>query len=103
MKNNTMKNEHVHCDVEELLRSMGGITQKMLMQRLRELEADGIASRQRRMEGRVKVAEYSLTEWATRVMGIHHRAVRHHDQLVPREAGALEEKDAFLRPLTKPE
>lgn len=129
MTKHTMKNEHVHCDVEELLRiiggrwkvllirelengprrhgellrSMGGITQKMLTQRLRELEADGIASRQYLMEGRVKVAEYSLTEWGTRVMGIvmeiHHWAVRHHEQLGRPEAGAVGQssEEALIR------
>ena len=53
-----------------LRRSLGGITQKMLTQRLRELEADGLIRRRELLEGRVKVMEYSLTAWGRRVMEI---------------------------------
>lgn len=69
----------------ELLRVMKGITQKMLTQRLRELEADGIASRRSFLEGRIKVADYSLTEWGKKVMQImmqiHEWTVHHRAQL----------------------
>lgn len=53
-----------------LLRSLEGITQKMLTQRLRELETDGLLRRRELLEGRVKVMEYSLTPWGRQVMEI---------------------------------
>jgi len=58
------------CRHGQLLRSLRGITQKMLTQRLRELELDGVVRRRAFVEGRVKVAEYSLTRWGRRVMKI---------------------------------
>lgn len=54
----------------QLLRSLGGITQKMLTQRLRELEAADLLRRRDFLEGRVKVVEYSLTDWGRQVMQI---------------------------------
>lgn len=91
-----MTNPELHCEVEcllklisgrwkvvllrelsagpmrhgQLLRALSGITQKMLTQRLRELETDGLVSRADLMEGRVKLVEYSLSEWGRSVMEI---------------------------------
>ncbi|MES2738582.1 MAG: helix-turn-helix domain-containing protein [Verrucomicrobiota bacterium] len=66
----------------QLMRSLTGITQKMLTQRLRELEIDGLIQRRDFQEGRVKLVEYSLTDWGRTVMGIvmdiHHWTVTHH-------------------------
>jgi DNA-binding HxlR family transcriptional regulator len=53
-----------------LLRALSGITQKILTQRLRELESQGLLQRRAFLEGRVKVVEYSLTEWGIEVMQI---------------------------------
>lgn len=54
----------------QLLRALSGITQKMLTQRLRELETDGLLSRTDLMEGRVKLVEYALSDWGQQVMQI---------------------------------
>lgn len=115
-KSKIMNPKKAHCDVEELLRMIGGrwkvvlirelepaprrhgqllrsltgITQKMLTQRLRELEADGIIQRRDFLEGRVKLVEYSLTEWGRTVMGIvmeiHHWTVSNRHHFAAREA-----------------
>ncbi len=53
-----------------LLRDLKGISQKMLTQRLRELEAAGIVGRNVFAEGRVNVVEYSLSDWGHEVMRI---------------------------------
>ncbi|ONF71635.1 winged helix-turn-helix transcriptional regulator [Amycolatopsis keratiniphila] len=45
----------------ELRRRMPGVSEKMLTQHLRELEADGLVLRERR-EGRVPHVEYRLSE-----------------------------------------
>ncbi|MEN3939965.1 helix-turn-helix domain-containing protein [Prosthecobacter sp. SYSU 5D2] len=111
-----MKETRIQCDVEELLRLIGGrwkvvlirelengprrhgqllrsltgITQKMLTQRLRELETDGLIQRRDFLEGRVKLVEYSLTEWGCNVMEIimhiHHWAAANHDSLSGKQA-----------------
>ena len=109
-----MKEPRVQCHVEELLRMIGGrwkvvllreldagpqrhgqllrgltgITQKMLTQRLREMEADGLIQRRDFQEGRVKLVEYSLTDWGRTVMvivmDIHHWTVNHQEHFPAR-------------------
>jgi DNA-binding HxlR family transcriptional regulator len=58
------------CRHGRLLRAIPGITQKMLTQRLRELEGKGLLDRRGFLEGRVKVVEYSLTPWGKKVMAM---------------------------------
>ena len=74
----------------QLLRSLTGITQKMLTQRLRELEIDGLIQRRDFLEGRVKLVEYSLTDWGGKVMEIimqiHHWAAANHESLTGKTA-----------------
>lgn len=91
-----MKGPKICCHVEELLRMVGGrwkvvlirelesgprrhgqlrrgltgITQKMLTQRLRELERDGVVTRKDVLEGKIKTVEYSLTDWGRKVMEV---------------------------------
>ncbi|MGY6654504.1 winged helix-turn-helix transcriptional regulator [Amycolatopsis sp. TRM77291] len=50
----------------ELRRRMPGVSEKMLIQHLRELEADGLVLRESR-EGRVPHVEYRLTEEGERL------------------------------------
>jgi DNA-binding HxlR family transcriptional regulator len=73
------------CRHGQLLRALPGITQKMLTQRLRELEGKGLLDRRGFLEGRVKVVEYSLTPWGKNVMSvvfqIHDWAVTHRSHL----------------------
>ncbi|TDU63182.1 HxlR family transcriptional regulator [Prosthecobacter fusiformis] len=79
----------------QLLRSLTGITQKMLTQRLRELEADGLIQHRDVLEGKVRHVEYSLTEWGVSVkevvMHLHHWAVAHHENLAGRKRLPLKE------------
>jgi DNA-binding HxlR family transcriptional regulator len=69
----------------ELRRRLHGITQKMLTQRLRELERDGLIRRTALMEGNVRVVEYSSTSWGRDVMNIvmqiHHWSLSHRGKL----------------------
>lgn len=58
------------CRHGQLLRALPGITQKMLTQRLRELERKGLLDRRAFLEGKIKVAEYSLTPWGRNVMAM---------------------------------
>lgn len=73
------------CRHGQLLRALPGITQKMLTQRLRELEQRDLVARRGFLEGKVKVAEYSLTPWGKNVMAmvfqIHEWAVTHRPRL----------------------
>lgn len=73
------------CRHGQLLRALPGITQKMLTQRLRELAGKGLIDRRGFLEGRVKVAEYSLTPWGQSVMQmvfqIHDWAVTNRSRL----------------------
>jgi DNA-binding HxlR family transcriptional regulator len=73
------------CRHGQLLRALPGISQKMLTQRLRELEGKGLLDRRAWLEGKVKVAEYSLTPWGRNVMSmvfqIHDWAVAHRPHL----------------------
>lgn len=69
----------------ELLRSLDGITQKMLTQQLRELEEDGIIHRQIYAQIPPKV-EYSLTELGHELLPIIeslHQWGEHHPQQQP--------------------
>lgn len=108
-----MKPKQIHCEVEDLLillggrwkvliiwrisegtcrhgqllRSLEGISKKILTQRLRELESAGILQRSHYLEGKVKVVEYSLTEWGREVMDLvnhlHEWAVARHEKIRP--------------------
>lgn len=108
-----MAKKKVHCDVENLLRLIAGrwkvlilreldsgplrhgqlrrhlegISQKILTQRLRELETSGLLLRHDFLDGRLKVVEYSLTEWGCQVKQfvdqLHNWAILHHKQLSP--------------------
>lgn len=73
------------CRHGQLLRAMQGITQKILTQRLRELESAGLVHRHAFLEGKVKVTEYSLTEWGVEVSQfvelMHQWTVTHHAQI----------------------
>jgi DNA-binding HxlR family transcriptional regulator len=119
-----MKVKNVHCEVEnlllllggrwkvliirrlaegacrhgQLLRSLDGITQKILTQRLRELETAGILHRSALLEGRVKVVEYSLTGWGVEVMTLvkhlHEWAVGHKAQIARHAASGSRVKSA---------
>ena len=73
------------CRHGQLLRALQGITQKILTQRLRELESAGLVHRRAFLEGRVKVTEYSLTAWGQEVSQfvelMHQWAVTHHARI----------------------
>jgi len=75
------------CRHGQLLRYLEGISKKILTQRLRELESAGILYRTHFLEGKVKVVEYSLTEWGQEVMGLinhlHEWAVARHERIRP--------------------
>ncbi|MGW1373961.1 winged helix-turn-helix transcriptional regulator [Streptomyces sp. NPDC002446] len=49
------------CRFGELRRGIPGVTEKVLTSHLRELEADGIVSRQEGFEGAVRRVTYALT------------------------------------------
>lgn len=62
LKENTLRFSEVHKSIE-------GITQKMLTQQLRELEADGLISRKIYPEVPPKV-EYSMTEYGKSLLPV---------------------------------
>lgn len=108
-----MKPKQIHCEVEDLLiliggrwkvliiwrisegtcrhgqllRSLDGISKKILTQRLRELEAAKILCRSSYLEGKVRVVEYALTEWGQEVMelvnSLHEWAVANYERIRP--------------------